>query len=55
MLKKQNLNDVPWRLQNDQKTNEIFVRISALSSKKRSNQKSSVSKRVKIKSFQLEV
>ena len=29
-----------WYLQIDQKTNEIFVRISALASKKMSNQKS---------------
>ena len=28
-----------WYLQIDQKTNEIFVRISALASKKRLNQK----------------
>ena len=31
-----------WCLQIDQKNNEIFARISALASKKRSNQKSSV-------------
>ena len=31
-----------WCHQIDQKTNEIFVRISALATKKRSNQKSSV-------------
>ena len=31
-----------WWLQINQKTNKIFVRISALAFKKRSNQKSSV-------------
>ena len=32
-----------WSLQIDQKTNKFFVRISALATKKRSNQKISVS------------
>ena len=50
MMKKQNSDNkgqlkyrnILWRLQIDQKTNEIFVRISALACKKRSDQKSGV-------------
>ena len=42
-----------WCLQIFQKTNKIFLTISALASKKRSNQRFSMYKKVKIKSSNL--
>ena len=44
-----------WCLQIDQKTNDIFVRISALASKKRFDQKSSVTVKVKSSNWWYEV